>query len=127
MTWPGSSAGSRAGRHAGPGRRWRSREVPWSPWTANGTRRRRLGARRLLPGPYCSLLLADLGAEVIKVETPLAGDYARMAPAELGFGGIFEAVNRGKRSIAVDYRRPRGRDLLLRLPGAGGGGPGARR
>ena len=74
-----------------------------------------LDLSRLLPGPWCSLLLADLGAEVIKVETPLAGDYARMAPHELGFGGIFEAVNRGKRSIAVDYRRPGGRDLVLQL------------
>lgn len=55
-----------------------------------------LDLSRLLPGPYCSLLLADLGAEVIKVETPRAGDYARMAPPELGFGGIFEAVNRGR-------------------------------
>ncbi|HSW41807.1 MAG TPA: CaiB/BaiF CoA-transferase family protein [Patescibacteria group bacterium] len=70
---------------------------------------------RLLAGPWCSLLLADLGAEVIKVETPLAGDYARMAPAELGFGGVFEAVNRGKRSIAVNYRLPRGREIVLRL------------
>ncbi len=70
---------------------------------------------RLLPGPWCSLLLADLGAEVIKVETPLAGDYARIAPAELGFGGVFEAVNRGKRSIAVNYRLPRGREVVLRL------------
>jgi crotonobetainyl-CoA:carnitine CoA-transferase CaiB-like acyl-CoA transferase len=59
--------------------------------------------------------LADWGADVIKIETPLAGDYARMAPAELGFGGIFEAVNRGKRSIAVDYRKPAGRDLVLEL------------
>jgi crotonobetainyl-CoA:carnitine CoA-transferase CaiB-like acyl-CoA transferase len=74
-----------------------------------------LDLSRLLPGPYCSQLLADLGAEVIKVETPLAGDYARMAPEELGFGGIFESVNRGKRSIAVDYRRPGGRDLVLQL------------
>ena len=70
---------------------------------------------RLLPGPYCSLLLADLGADVIKIETPTAGDYARMAPPELGFGGIFDAVNRGKRSLAVNYRLPRGRDLVLRL------------
>jgi alpha-methylacyl-CoA racemase len=70
---------------------------------------------RLLPGPWCSLLLADLGAEVIKVETPLAGDYARIAPAELGFGGLFEALNRGKRSIAVNYRLPRGREIVLRL------------
>jgi alpha-methylacyl-CoA racemase len=74
-----------------------------------------LDLSRLLPGPWCSLLLADLGADVIKVETPLAGDYARMAPPELGFGGVFEAVNRGKRSIAVNYRLPRGRDLILRL------------
>ena len=74
-----------------------------------------LDLSRLLPGPYCSLLLAQLGAEVIKVETPLAGDYARMAPAELGFGGVFEALNRGKRSVAIDYRKPRGRDLLLKL------------
>ena len=76
-----------------------------------------LDLSRLLPGPWCSLLLADLGAEVIKVETPLAGDYARMAPPELGFGGVFEAVNRGKRSIAVNYRLPRGRDVILRLAG----------
>jgi alpha-methylacyl-CoA racemase len=74
-----------------------------------------LDLSRLLPGPWCSLLLADLGAEVIKVETPLAGDYARIAPPELGFGGVFEAVNRGKRSIAVNYRLPRGRDVILRL------------
>lgn len=74
-----------------------------------------LDLSRLLPGPYCSLLLAQLGAEVIKVETPLAGDYARMAPDELGFGGVFEALNRGKRSVAIDYRKPRGRDLLLEL------------
>ena len=74
-----------------------------------------LDLSRLLPGPYCSLLLAQLGAEVIKVETPLAGDYARMAPAELGFGGVFEALNRGKRSVAIDYRKSRGRDLLLQL------------
>lgn len=74
-----------------------------------------LDLSRLLPGPYCSLLLARMGAEVIKVETPLAGDYARMAPEELGFAGVFEAVNRGKRSIAVDYRKPGGRDLILKL------------
>lgn len=74
-----------------------------------------LDLSRLLPGPYCSLILARLGAEVIKVETPLAGDYARMAPAELGFGGVFEALNGGKRSVAIDYRKREGRDLLLRL------------
>ncbi len=74
-----------------------------------------LDLSRLLAGPWCSLILADLGADVIKVETPLAGDYARIAPAELGFGGVFEAVNRGKRSIAVNYRLARGREVVLHL------------
>jgi alpha-methylacyl-CoA racemase len=70
---------------------------------------------RLIPGPWCSQILSGMGAEVIKVETPLAGDYARLAPPELGFGGIFQAVNRGKLSVAVNHRSPRGRDIVLRL------------
>jgi crotonobetainyl-CoA:carnitine CoA-transferase CaiB-like acyl-CoA transferase len=70
---------------------------------------------RLIPGPWCSQILSGLGAEIVKVETPLAGDYARMAPAELGFGGIFEALNRGKKSVAVNHRLPRGRAIVLRL------------
>ena len=74
-----------------------------------------LDLTRLLPGAWCTRQLADLGAEVVKIETPLAGDYLRMAPAELGFGGLFEAVNGGKRSVAVNYRQPRGRDVVLRL------------
>ncbi len=74
-----------------------------------------LDLSRLIPGPWCSQLLADLGADVVKVETPLAGDYARIAPPELGFGGVFAAINRGKRSIAVNYRLPRGREVVLRL------------
>ncbi len=74
-----------------------------------------LDLSRLIPGPWCSQILADLGADVVKVETPLAGDYARIAPAELGFGGVFESVNRGKRSVAVNHRLPRGRDVVLRL------------
>ncbi len=74
-----------------------------------------LDLSRLLPGPYGTLLLAQLGADVIKVETPLAGDYARLAPPEAGFGGVFEALNRGKRSLAVDYRKPAGRALVMKL------------
>lgn len=74
-----------------------------------------LDLSRLLPGPYCTLLLADLGAEVVKVETPLAGDYARLAPPELGLGGIFEAVNRNKKSLALNYRNARGREIFLQL------------
>jgi len=70
---------------------------------------------RLLPGPYLTQLLTDLGAEVIKVETPRIGDHARMAPAEMGLGNLFEAINRGKKSIAVNYRNPSGREIVLRL------------
>lgn len=61
------------------------------------------------PGPYATLVLADLGADVILVERPAGGDPAR------GFGPFFEAVNRGKRSIALDLKRPGGRETLLRL------------
>ncbi len=70
---------------------------------------------RLLPGPYLTQLLADLGAEVVKVETPLAGDYARMAPPETGLAGLYAAVNGGKKSLAVNHRRPEGREILYRL------------
>jgi alpha-methylacyl-CoA racemase len=75
-----------------------------------------LDLSRLLPGPFCSLVLAELGAEVIKVEEPGAGDYLRlMPPLRGGVGGAFAALNRGKRSLGVDLKRPGGRDLLLRL------------
>ena len=74
-----------------------------------------LDLSRLLPGPYLTALLTDLGAEVIKVETPLAGDYARLAPPEMGLGRLFEMVNRGKKSVAINYRNPHGRQIFLRL------------
>ena len=74
-----------------------------------------LDLSRLLPGPYLTQLLADLGAEVIKVETPLAGDHARLAPPEMGLGKMYEAINQGKKSLALNYRNPRGRELFLQL------------
>ena len=74
-----------------------------------------LDLSRLLPGPYLTQLLADLGAEVIKVETPLAGDHTRLAPPEMGLGNMYEAINQGKKSLALNYRNPRGRELFLRL------------
>jgi alpha-methylacyl-CoA racemase len=71
---------------------------------------------RLLPGPFCSLLLADLGAEVIKVEEPGVGDYTRWMPPHVGeTGAIFAALNRGKKSVGLDLKSPRGRGLLLEL------------
>ena len=69
-------------------------------------------------GPFGTLLLADLGAEVIKIEDPAAGgDVGRRVPpgAEDGSSLYFEAFNRGKRSIALDLTNPAGREVLLRL------------
>jgi crotonobetainyl-CoA:carnitine CoA-transferase CaiB-like acyl-CoA transferase len=74
-----------------------------------------LDLSRLLPGPYCTLLLADLGAEVVKIETPLVGDYARTIAPDSGGEAVFGAVNRNKKSVALNYRHPRGREVLLRL------------
>lgn len=74
-----------------------------------------LDLTRLLPGPFITQLLADLGAEVIKVETPTAGDYSRLAPPEMGLGDLFEAINQGKKSVAINYRNPRGREAFLKL------------
>jgi crotonobetainyl-CoA:carnitine CoA-transferase CaiB-like acyl-CoA transferase len=74
-----------------------------------------LDLSRLLPGPYCTLVLADLGAEVIKIETPRVGDYLRHAPAQLGFAGMFEILNRHKQSLALNYRNARGKEVFLQL------------
>ncbi len=80
-----------------------------------------LDLSRLLPGGFCSLLLADFGADVIKVEDTKAGDYVRWseprypgADATAG-GAAFLALNRGKRSIRLDLKTPGGRDALLAL------------
>ena len=59
-----------------------------------------LDLSRLLPGPFCSLYLAQLGAEVIKIEEPAGGDYARESPQ------LFAQVNRGKKSVTLDLRQP---------------------
>ncbi|MGH8443445.1 MAG: CaiB/BaiF CoA transferase family protein [Nevskiaceae bacterium] len=58
-----------------------------------------LDLSRLLPGPFCSLYLAQLGAEVIKIEEPGGGDYARESPE------LFAQVNRGKKSVTLDLRQ----------------------
>lgn len=61
---------------------------------------------RLLPGPFCTLLLADMGANVIKVEDTRGGDYARYYPpyAPRGYGAFFASLNRNKRGVAVDLK-----------------------
>jgi len=71
---------------------------------------------RILAGPYCTLLLAELGARVIKVEPPQQGDDARQyGPFRNGKSAYFASVNRGKESIALDLKAPAGRDVFERL------------
>lgn len=70
----------------------------------------------LLPGPFATLLLADLGADVVKVERPAGGDGSRhYAPLVDGLGVIFASLNRNKRSLVLDLKQPEGRALLLDL------------
>jgi len=75
-----------------------------------------LDLTRLLPGPFCTLLLADLGADVIKVEEPTLGDPARQSrPRQGDTGSLFLLVNRNKRSLTLDLKTAEGRELLLQL------------
>src|SRR5204862_1519404 len=69
-----------------------------------------LDLSRLLPGPYASLVLSDLGAEVVKVEDPEAGDYLRAVSP-----GMFAALNRGKKSVVLDLKTPSGAASLRQL------------
>jgi crotonobetainyl-CoA:carnitine CoA-transferase CaiB-like acyl-CoA transferase len=80
-----------------------------------------LDLSRLLPGGFCSLLLADFGAEVLKVEDTGMGDYIRWSPPyyegadDSAKSALYLALNRGKRSVRVNLKEPGGRDVLLRL------------
>src|SRR5207248_10667795 len=76
-----------------------------------------LDLSRLLPGAYASQMLADFGADVIKVEEPGSGDYGRFMPPH-GAGGMslyFLATNRNKRSMTVNLKSIEGREVFLRL------------
>ncbi|MFC7236265.1 CaiB/BaiF CoA transferase family protein [Halosegnis marinus] len=76
-----------------------------------------LDLTRLLPGPYATQLLADCGADVVKVEDTGAGDYARGMPptTDAGHGELFDAVNRGKRSVALDLKTEGGTEAFRAL------------
>ena len=80
-----------------------------------------LDLSRLLPGGFCSLLLADFGADVVKVEDMGMGDYIRWSPPhyegahESAGSALFLSLNRNKRSIRLDLKHERGREALLRL------------
>jgi crotonobetainyl-CoA:carnitine CoA-transferase CaiB-like acyl-CoA transferase len=75
-----------------------------------------LDLSRLLPGPFASMILADFGAEVIKVEEPGLADYSRWAPPFYGDLGVyFSNVNRNKKSITLNLKSTEGRDLFRRM------------
>ena len=75
-----------------------------------------LDLTRLLPGPVCTLYLADLGADVVKIEDTGTGDYARSIGARPGgVSAFYRAVNRNKRSVSLDLKHARGRALFLAL------------
>jgi crotonobetainyl-CoA:carnitine CoA-transferase CaiB-like acyl-CoA transferase len=80
-----------------------------------------LDLTRLLPGGFCSLLLSDFGADVIKIEDTGLGDYIRWAPPhyegaeQSARSSLFLSLNRGKRSIRIDLKSEPGKDVLLRL------------
>jgi len=72
-----------------------------------------LDLSRLLPGPYATMLLGDMGAEIIKVEEPGAGDYMRQfKPLVDGTGVFFLAVNRNKKSVTLNLKKEQGREIL---------------
>ncbi len=79
-----------------------------------------LDLTQVLAGPYCTMLLADMGADVVKIERP-GGDLIRSNPPfvedadEEAYGGYFQSVNRGKRSIELDYSDEEDRDDFLSL------------
>ena len=72
-------------------------------------------AAQYVAGPLCGLLLADLGADVIKVEPPAGDGYRHVMPVAAGLGRFFIPLNRGKRSVVLDLKTGAGRDVLRRL------------
>jgi len=67
-------------------------------------------------GPFATQILGDLGAEIIKIEAAPVGDKTRiMPPFKNGYSGYFATLNRGKKSLALDLKKDRGREILLAL------------
>ena len=78
-----------------------------------------LDLSRFLPGPHLAMMMADHGADVIKIEDPRSGDPARaIGPAEGGHTVYFRNANRGKRSLAVDLKSEAGHEAFMRLAGS---------
>ncbi len=70
----------------------------------------------MLPGPYCSMILADFGAEVIKIEPPKGGDLFRWTKPMIGdTGGVFLQVNRNKKSVCLNLKSEAGKEIFCKL------------
>ena len=74
-----------------------------------------LDLTRVLAGPYCTMLLSDLGARIVKVEPPEGDDSRRYGPFINGISGYFTAFNRGKESIAIDLKKESDRAIFEKL------------
>ena len=86
------------------------------PGALTGTRV--LDVTQVMAGPFCAMLLADLGADVVKIEPP-SGDSTRQMPGAVGSDSpSFNAVNRGKRSVVLNLKAREGREIFLRLASA---------
>lgn len=88
----------------------------WAPGVGYLDGIRVVDATRLLPGGYATMLLSDMGAEVIKVEQPGLGDYMRMTPpTKDGRSPVHATANRNKLSVGIDLKSPEGKEVLRRL------------
>jgi crotonobetainyl-CoA:carnitine CoA-transferase CaiB-like acyl-CoA transferase len=75
-----------------------------------------LDVSRTLAGPFCTMLLGDMGATIVKIESPAEGDPARRwPPFSAGQSTYFQGINRNKRSVTLDLSRPEGQKLLVRM------------
>ncbi len=75
-----------------------------------------LDLTRLLPGPYCSLMLADFGADVIKIEDTTLGDYSRWNEPKVGeHSAMFLSLNRNKRSVSLDLKSEQNKEIFIEL------------
>src|SRR5436309_14417969 len=70
---------------------------------------------QVMAGPFCTMLLGDLGADVIKIEPPSGDSTRQMAGASRGEGASYWAVNRNKRGMVVNPKRPAGHEIVRRL------------
>jgi CoA:oxalate CoA-transferase len=74
-----------------------------------------LDLTRVLSGPYCTALLADLGAEVVKIEAPQGDEYRHIGPFRAGESALYQLVNRNKLGLCIDLKQSAGRELAQRL------------